>query len=81
MNNGDNGDKASANKPTFSRRKPPRPADQPHEAHPTPHQPRNLVASIAARLLKLAHARNDEFQLVLMRYGLERLLYRLGRAE
>jgi hypothetical protein len=30
-------------------------------------QPRDIVASVSARLLKLAHANDDEFQLVLMR--------------
>lgn len=28
---------------------------------------RNVIASVSARLLNLAHARDDEFQLVLMR--------------
>lgn len=43
-------------------------------------QPRNIVASVNARLLMLAKERNEEFQIVLMRYGLERLLYRLGQS-
>lgn len=43
-------------------------------------RPRNIVASVSARLLTLAHAQNEEYQLVLMRYGLERLLYRLGQS-
>lgn len=38
----------------------------------------NLEASIRARLLNIAHARNEEFQAVLTRYGVERLLYRLA---
>jgi predicted nucleotidyltransferase component of viral defense system len=40
--------------------------------------PKNLAASIAARLRKLARERNEDLQLVLTRYGLERLLYRLS---
>lgn len=43
-------------------------------------QPRNLAASIRQRLLQLARARREEFQLTLTRYGLERTLYRLGRS-
>lgn len=40
----------------------------------------NLAASIRARLLNLARARGEDFQLALTRYGLERLLYRLSRS-
>jgi hypothetical protein len=39
---------------------------------------KNLAASLRQRLLNLAHDRKDELQLVLMRYGAERLLYRLS---
>lgn len=42
--------------------------------------PTNLAASIRQRLLNLARQRKDEFQLVLIHYGLERLLYRLSRS-
>jgi hypothetical protein len=38
-------------------------------------------ASIKHRLLNLARERHDEFQLVLTRYALERLLYRLGSSR
>ncbi len=40
--------------------------------------PTNLSASIQARLLKLAKERGDDFNLVLLRYFNERLLYRLS---
>jgi hypothetical protein len=39
---------------------------------------KNLGASIRARLLALAKQRNDPFDLLLTRYALERLLYRLS---
>lgn len=39
---------------------------------------RNLGASIRGRLKKVADARNQDFNLVLTHYGLERLLYRLS---
>jgi hypothetical protein len=42
-------------------------------------QPTNLVASVRQRLYNLARARSEELQLVLTRYGVERLLYRLSR--
>jgi len=42
--------------------------------------PTNLSASIRQRLLNLARQRKDEFQLVLIHYGLERLLYRLSNS-
>ncbi|WP_310425397.1 nucleotidyl transferase AbiEii/AbiGii toxin family protein [Chamaesiphon sp. VAR_48_metabat_135_sub] len=40
-------------------------------------QPRNLAASVRQRLLNLAQAQREDFNLVLTRYGIERLLYRL----
>ncbi len=86
MNNGDTSDKgdkgneADTGKPPSSREKHLRHADQRNETWPTARQPRNVIASVAARLLKLARERDEEYQLVLMRYGLERLLYRLGRS-
>jgi len=43
--------------------------------------PTNLAASVRQRLLNLARQRKDEFQLVLIHYGLERLLYRLSISE
>jgi Nucleotidyl transferase AbiEii toxin, Type IV TA system len=39
---------------------------------------KNVSASVRQRLLNLARERKDEFQLVLVRYGVERLLYRLS---
>ncbi len=44
-------------------------------------RPRNLAASVRQRLMNLARARNEDFQLVLTRYALERLLYRLSESE
>ena len=39
---------------------------------------KNLAASVRQRLLNVAKARGDEFDLVLARYALERLLYRMS---
>ena len=44
-------------------------------------KPKDIAASVRQRLLDIAHARNEDFQLVLIRYGIERLLYRLSRSE
>jgi hypothetical protein len=41
----------------------------------------NLAASIHARLKKVARARNIDVQLILNRFVIERLLYRLGRSR
>jgi hypothetical protein len=43
-------------------------------------QPRNIAASVRQRLMNLSRERGEEFQLVLTRYGLERLLYRLAQS-
>lgn len=40
----------------------------------------NLSASVRQRLLNLSHQRGEDFNLVLVRYGIERLLYRLVRS-
>ncbi len=40
--------------------------------------PSNVAASVAHRLRNLARDRNENVQLMLTRYGTERLLYRLG---
>lgn len=40
--------------------------------------PRNVAASVRARLLQLARQQGVEFQLVLAEFAIERLLYRLG---
>ena len=42
---------------------------------------RNVAASVRDRLLSLARERGEDFQLLLSRYALERLLYRLGRSR
>jgi len=44
-------------------------------AHPV-----NTAASVKQRLLNLAREKGEIFQTVLQRYGLERLLYRLGKS-
>lgn len=41
----------------------------------------NLAASVYARLLKRTELGQEDFQFVLMRYGAERLMYRLSRSE
>ncbi|MBU4200491.1 MAG: nucleotidyl transferase AbiEii/AbiGii toxin family protein [Verrucomicrobia bacterium] len=43
-------------------------------------QPVNTAASVKQRLLNLAREKGDDFQAVLQRYGLERILYRLGQS-
>ncbi len=43
--------------------------------------PINMAASVRQRLTNLAHQKHEDFQLVLTRYALERLLYRLSRSE
>jgi hypothetical protein len=42
--------------------------------------PKNVPASIRQRLLNVAKATDEEFQALLTRYALERLLYRLGES-
>ncbi len=44
-------------------------------------KPANIAASVRARLLNLSRERNQPFQLLLTRYVLERLLYRLSLVE
>jgi hypothetical protein len=41
----------------------------------------NLSASIHRRLLDGARERGEDFQLTLLRFGAERLLYRIGRSS
>jgi hypothetical protein len=41
-------------------------------------EPRNVGASVRARLLDRARAERSDFQILLTRYALERLLYRLS---
>lgn len=47
----------------------------------TSREPRDVAASVRQRLMNLARERGEEFQFVLTRYGLERLLYRLARSS
>jgi len=42
---------------------------------------KNLPVSIRQKLLNLAHKRNDDFGLVLTKYGLERMLFRLSKSK
>ncbi len=44
-------------------------------------KPANLAASVRQRLMNIAKERGEEFQYVLTRYGMERLLYRLTQSE
>ena len=46
----------------------------------TPATPKNLAHSVRDRLLRLAKARGEDFNFVLVRFSLERLLYRLSRS-
>lgn len=43
--------------------------------------PKNLPASVKARLLNLAESRDESFNELLGRYAIERLLYRLGQSQ
>lgn len=43
--------------------------------------PTNIAASVRQRLLNKARQEEVDFHLLLVRYGLERFLYRLGRSE
>ena len=47
----------------------------------TSNRRKNTAASVRDRLLELARQRGEDFQLILTRYGLERLLYRLSQSE
>ena len=42
---------------------------------------KNVPASIAARLLSRARAQDEDYQFVLARYAIERLIWRLGRSQ
>jgi hypothetical protein len=42
---------------------------------------KNLPALVRQRLLNLSAARREPFDLILVRYGIERLLYRLSRSR
>lgn len=43
--------------------------------------PKDIGASVRARLLHLAHEQKEDFQLVLIRYANERLLFRLASSH
>ena len=43
-----------------------------------PREPRNVGAPVRARLLDRARAERSDFQILLTRYAIERLLYRLS---
>ena len=47
----------------------------------TKQKPRNLAASVRQRLMNVARAQKEDFQLILTRYALERLLYRLSQSK
>lgn len=42
--------------------------------------PKNVAASVRQRLQNLARERKEDFQLVLSRYAIERLLHRIGQS-
>jgi hypothetical protein len=42
---------------------------------------RNVAASVRARLLSRAHETKQDFNLVLTRYAIERLLYRISVSD
>lgn len=44
-------------------------------------KPRNLAASVRQRLLNLAGEKSEAFDLVLTRFALERMPYRIGRSQ
>jgi hypothetical protein len=46
----------------------------------SPSEKKNSAASARDRLLALARERGEDFQLLLTRYGLERILYRLSHS-
>lgn len=43
--------------------------------------PKNVAHSVRDRLFKLAKTRGEDFNFVLVRYALERLLYRLSKSK
>lgn len=43
--------------------------------------PRDIAASVRQKLLNQARKKKEDFQLLLTRYALERLLYRLGKSQ
>ena len=53
----------------------------PGYADVTRRKPANTAASVRQRLMNVARERREDFQYVLTRYGLERLLYRLANSS
>ncbi len=47
----------------------------------SPESKKNLPASVRQKLLNLSKSRREPFDLILVRYGIERLLYRLSRSR
>ena len=47
----------------------------------TKDRPRNMAASVRQRLMNKAREQKEDFSIVLTRYGLERLLYRLSQSR
>lgn len=43
--------------------------------------PKNVAASVKQLLLNRARERKEDFNLLLTKYGLERILYRIGQSE
>ncbi len=50
-------------------------------SHVTRGSGRDIVASVRQRLLNRSRQRDEDFQYVLTRFGLERLLYRLAKSR
>jgi predicted nucleotidyltransferase component of viral defense system len=48
---------------------------------PAPRNPKDIAASIRARLLNYAREHRESFQAILTRYAIERLLYRLSKSK
>ena len=44
-------------------------------------QPRDMSASVKARLINYAKHNSEAFDLVLVRFAIERLLYRLSKSQ
>ena len=47
----------------------------------TKDRPKNIAASVRSRLLNIARENGEDFQLVLIHFALERMLFRLSKSE
>jgi predicted nucleotidyltransferase component of viral defense system len=47
----------------------------------TERKPKNIAASVRERLLNLSKSSNENYQFLMVRYALERILYRLSKSE